>query len=415
MVVLNARSIAFMPYTKSPLYSPARRVDNYSYAISNIMHHARELEAHGGTVSYLNIGDPIMHGFRPPEAIIDAEIDALRKGMVGYSPACGYPEVVETVARNAANRGIPVSPSDVIITSGASEAAELILTAILDPGDEILSPLPGYPLYQAIASKLGAKTLAYRLDAGSAWMPDFKAMERSVSPRCRMLLVINPNNPTGAVYPPEVIAQFIRIARKHRLIVVADEVYHKLLYDAVHIPVASAAGNDVPVITIDSLSKNYMAPGLRAGWLMISNSSLIPDVRSAIIRLADARLCAPGSPQFAIKAAMSMNNDYLEDILPALRARRDLTCRMINAIDGMSCGIPDGAFYVMGKINLEQFPFSSDEQFVLEVLKTKGLLFVHGSGFGSEPSGGFFRIVYLPSLPALEQMFLDLADFVKKL
>ncbi|ACF46678.1 aminotransferase class I and II [Prosthecochloris aestuarii DSM 271] len=404
-----------MPYTHSPVFTPAQRVQNYNYAIRNIVTHARKLEAQGKKITYLNIGDPVLYGFQPPEELIEANVLALRHGHNGYSPSSGRKEAVEAIAEDACRRGISTSPDNVIITFGASEAADLVCTSMLNPGDEVLCPSPGYPLYNAIIAKLNAREVRYSLDPANDWLPDPEQVEKSITPRTKILVVINPNNPTGELYSRETLDMFVDIARRHKLLIITDEVYHKLVYEGEHIPLASLASDDVAVITIDSLSKNYMAPGWRTGWLMITNSALIPDVRQAFIKLADARLCAPMAPQYTIKAAMTMGPEYNETILSRLRAQRELTIDRLNAIEGFSCNKPSGAFYVMGKLDLDATPFKTDEEFVLKLLQEKQVLFVHGSGFGTDPASGYARIVYLPDVTILEKVYADVADFINSL
>lgn len=403
-----------MPYSQSPVFVPAQRVENYHYAIRNIVGSARLQEEQGKKVTYLNIGDPILYGFQPPEELVEATVLALRQGHNGYSPSSGKKDAVEAIAADALSRGIQTSPDNIIVTFGASEAADLVCTAMLNPGDEVLCPSPGYPLYNAIIAKLNAKELQYRLDPDHGWLPDPEDIESKITPRTKILVVINPNNPTGELYPPEVLRQLVDIARRHRLLIITDEVYHKLVYEETHTPLASMAEDDVTVITIDSLSKNYMAPGWRVGWLTITNSHLLPDVRLAFIKLADARLCAPMAPQFAIRAAMNLRKDYIEDVMSRLSTQRDITVSMLNAIPGISCNHPKGAFYVMGKVDLERLPFSSDEEFVLRLLQEKQILFVHGSGFGTDPLQGFFRVVFLPGASTLRRVYSDLDDFIKQ-
>lgn len=403
-----------MPYSQSPVFIPAQRVENYHYAIRNIVGSARLQEEQGKKVTYLNIGDPILYGFQPPEELVEATVLALRQGHNGYSPSSGKKDAVEAIAADALSRGIQTSPDNIIVTFGASEAADLVCTAMLNPGDEVLCPSPGYPLYNAIIAKLNAKELQYRLDPDHGWLPDPEDIESKITPRTKILVVINPNNPTGELYPPEVLRQLVDIARRHRLLIITDEVYHKLVYEETHTPLASMAEDDVTVITIDSFSKNYMAPGWRVGWLTITNSHLLPDVRLAFIKLADARLCAPMAPQFAIRAAMNLRKDYIEDVMSRLSTQRDITVGMLNAIPGISCNHPKGAFYVMGKVDLERLPFSSDEEFVLRLLQEKQILFVHGSGFGTDPLQGFFRVVFLPGASTLRRVYSDLDDFIKQ-
>ncbi|MEC9486050.1 MAG: aminotransferase class I/II-fold pyridoxal phosphate-dependent enzyme [Prosthecochloris sp.] len=404
-----------MPYSNSPVFTPAQRVQNYRYAIRNIVTHARKLEEQGRTVTYLNIGDPILYGFQPPEELIEANIQALQLGHNGYSPSSGITDAVLAIAEDARKRGIPTSAEDTIITFGASEAADLVCTSMLNPGDEVLCPAPGYPLYNAIIAKLNAREVSYTLDPRHGWLPDPDDIERKITSKTKILVVINPNNPTGEVYSKETLQQFIDIARRHRLLIITDEVYHKLVYDATHIPLASLAGDDVAVITIDSLSKNYMAPGWRTGWMMITNSRLVPDVRQAFIKLADARLCAPMTPQFSIRAAMQLDSTYHDTIVRRLRSQRDTTISMLNSIDGISCNQPEGAFYVMAQIQLADTPFTTDEEFVLKLLEEQQILFVHGSGFGTSAEDGFIRIVYLPGTDVLEDVYTRLATFVKSL
>ncbi|ANT65555.1 Glutamate-pyruvate aminotransferase AlaA [Prosthecochloris sp. CIB 2401] len=404
-----------MPYSNSPVFIPAQRVQNYHYAIRNIVTHARKLEDQGKPVTYLNIGDPVLYGFQPPQELIEANIRALQEGHNGYSPSSGRHEALEALARDAETRGIPTSPDNIIITFGASEAADLVCTSMLNPGDEVLTPAPGYPLYSAIIAKLNAREVRYTLNPEDGWLPDPEEIESRITPRTKILVVINPNNPTGELYSRETLQQFVEIARKHRLLIITDEVYHKLVYQGRHIPLASIAGDDVAVITIDSLSKNYMAPGWRTGWLMITNGWLVPDVRKAFIKLADARLCAPMAPQYAIRAAMEMGPEYNRSLLGRLREQREVTISSLNSIDGFSCNSPDGAFYVMGKIDLDATPFRTDEEFVLAFLREKQVLFVHGSGFGAPAAGGYVRIVYLPDTPTLEEVYQKLADFIQHL
>lgn len=403
-----------MPYSNSPVFIPAQRVQNYHYAIRNIVSNARSQEKQGKKVTYLNIGDPILYDFQPPEELVEATVLALRLGHNGYSPSCGKKDAVEAIAEDAVSRGIPTSPENIIVTFGASEAADLVCTAMLNPGDEVLCPSPGYPLYNAIIAKLNARELQYKLDPNNNWHPDPEDIESKITPRTKILVVINPNNPTGELYPPELLQQLVEIARRHRLLIITDEVYHKLVYEEAHLPLASMAEDDVAVITIDSLSKNYMAPGWRIGWLAITNSHLIPDVHFAFVKLADARLCAPMAPQYAIRAAMKLRKDYIENVMNRLRTQRDITVDMLNAIPGISCNNPKGAFYVMGKIDLDMLPFNSDEEFVLKLLQEKQILFVHGSGFGTDPRQGFFRVVFLPDAATLKKVYGDLGDFIKQ-
>ncbi len=394
-----------------PFYEPAARTKNYKYAIRNIVVEAQKIEAQGKKVTYLNIGDPSLYGFQPPEELIEANIKAIRDGYCGYSPSAGILEARTAVADDANRRGIQTTPDDVIFTYGASEAADLVLTALLDAGDEVLVPAPGYPLYTAIATKLGAVEIKYSQNADNNWQPDADELRSKISPRTKALVIINPNNPTGAVYSKETLEAMLNVAREYKLVVIADEVYHKLLFDGKHIPMGSLAGTDLPVITMESLSKNYLAPGWRLGWMTMTNSAVMPDLKAAIRKLADARLCAPMSPQHVIKTAMTLPTSYLDAPMKRLREQRDITFESINKIKGMRCNKPEGAFYAMAQVDLENGDLGTDEEFVLGLLREKGVLFVHGSGFGTAPKDGFFRIVFLPNAETLRDVYTRLAEF----
>ncbi|MCS7012157.1 MAG: aminotransferase class I/II-fold pyridoxal phosphate-dependent enzyme [Chloroherpetonaceae bacterium] len=394
-------------------YQPARRTQNYKYAIRNIVSEAKKIEAQGRRVTYLNIGDPSLYGFQPPQELIEAAIKAMRDGHNGYSPSVGILEARQAVADEAAHRGIPTSPEDVIFTYGASEAADLVFTALLEPGDEVLVPAPGYPLYTAIATKLGAVEVKYRQNAQNNWQPDADELRCKVTSRTKLLVIINPNNPTGALYSEATLRAMLQVAREHKLVVIADEVYHKLIFEGKHIPIGSLADKDLPVITMESLSKNYLAPGWRLGWMSVTNSHLIPDLMAAIRKLADARLCAPMPPQHVIKTALQLPASYLEPTLTRLRQQRDITFEALNRIPGIRCNKPEGAFYAMAQVDLQQGELGTDEEFVLGLLREKAVLFVHGSGFGTHPTEGFFRVVFLPDAETLKDVYARVADFTR--
>ncbi|MFN3385953.1 MAG: aminotransferase class I/II-fold pyridoxal phosphate-dependent enzyme [Candidatus Thermochlorobacter sp.] len=396
----------------SARYQPAKRTQNYKYAIRNIVAEAKKIEAQGRKVIYLNIGDPALYGFQPPEPLQEAITKAVREGYNGYSPSVGITEARTAIAEEAYRRGIKTTPDDVIFTYGASEAADLVFSALLEPGDEVLVPAPGYPLYTAIAAKLGAVEVKYHQNPERNWQPDADELREKITARTKLLVIINPNNPTGALYSPETLKAMLNVAREHGLIVIADEVYHKLIFEGTHVPMGSLAGDDLPVITMESLSKNYLAPGWRLGWMTVTNAHLISDLMAAIRKLADARLSAPMPAQHVIKTAVSLPTSYLEATMRRLRAQRDITFEMLNQISAIRCNKPEGAFYAMAQINLENGELGTDEAFVLGLLREKGVLFVHGSGFGTEPKDGFFRIVFLPDDETLREVYSRVADFV---
>ncbi|MCS6884091.1 MAG: aminotransferase class I/II-fold pyridoxal phosphate-dependent enzyme [Acidobacteriota bacterium] len=393
------------------MIKPASRTQNFTYAIRNIVVEAKRLEAEGKQIIYLNVGDPVPYGFNTPEHLVEAVAKAVRDGLNGYAPSAGIPQAREAIAAEAERRGVKISPDDVFITSGASEAADILLSAMLEPGDEVLVPCPGYPLYTAILAKLGAREVPYLLDPEDNWSPSIEAIKASISPRTRAIVIINPNNPTGAVYGKERLLQLVEIAAEHRLLIVADEVYWRMTYSEPAPPIATLVDKEVPVVTLESMSKIYLAPGWRVGWMKISNSHLMKDLLVAIRKMADARLCSPCPPQYAIKPALEGDHSFLEQVMQRFRELRDITYRRINACESLRCTLPEGAFYVMAQ--MRRLGEATDEEFVLSLLRQTGILFVHGSGFGMKPSEGYFRIVYLPPPEVLNKVYDTLEDFVR--
>jgi alanine-synthesizing transaminase len=388
----------------------ARRVHGFSYAIRNIVAEARKVEAAGRTVRYLNIGDPSPFGFKTPAHLIEAVERAMRDQHNGYTPSPGILEAREAVADDFTARGVPTVPDRVLLTSGTSEGIELTLGAIVDEGSEVLVPTPTYPLYTAVLAKLGARAVYYRTDPSRDWQPDVDHLRSLVSSKTRAVVIINPNNPTGAVYPHETRLQLIDLAERLGIVLLADEVYGDLAYDG-PVPALASLNPDAPVISYSSLSKAYLAPGWRAGWLAVGRSPRLDDVLAAMKKLADGRLCSPGPMQYAIAAALRGDRSHLVSLRTELRARAELTTARMNGIDGMRCVAPKGAFYAMPQVTLP--PGRTDEDYVLALLRDTGVLCVYGSGFGTDPAGGFFRVVFLASLEELSGIYDAIAGFTR--
>ena len=386
----------------------ASRISGFVYAIRNIVSEARKVEAAGRRVRYLNIGDPIIFGFQTPPHLIEAVDRAIRDGHNGYAPSVGIPAAREAVAAECDRRQMPVSPDRVVITSGTSEGIELALTALAEAGDEVLVPVPTYPLYTAVLAKIGARAVFYRTDPGNGWLPDVEQIRSLITPATRALVVIDPNNPTGATYPTETRRALVEIADAHNIPLLADEVYADLAFSG-PVPAIAAGFDDAPVITFSSLSKAYLAPGWRAGWMAVSNTPRMDDALAAIKKLADGRLCATGPMEYAITAALNGDRSHQETFRAALKTRADLTTRRLNAIAGISVVPPTAAFYAMPKVALP--PGKTDADYVLALLRATGVLCVYGSGFGSRPEDGFFRIVFLASPEELSGIYDDIAAF----
>ena len=332
----------------------------------------------------------------------------MREGHNGYVPSPGIAPAREAVASDYTSRGVPTSPDRVLITTGTSEAIELVLNALVNEGDEVLVPLPTYPLYTAVIAKIGAQARYYRTDPQRDWQPDVEHLRSLVTSRTRVLVTIDPNNPTGAVYSPAVRRSLLEIADEHGLTILADEVYGDLGFEG-PLPLLSTLDRDAAVISLSSLSKAYLAPGWRAGWLVVGATPRLDEALAAIKKLADGRLCSPGPMQYAVAAALNGDRSHQVTFRHALAERARLTTDLLNAIPGIRCVEPRAAFYAMPMVSLP--PGRTDEDYVLALLRETGILCVYGSGFGMAPEAGSFRIVYLADPSELRPIYADIAAF----
>jgi alanine-synthesizing transaminase len=386
----------------------ASRVNRFSYAIRNIVAEAKAAEARGMRVRYLNIGDPVAFGFDTPPHLVETVARAMRDGHNGYLASAGIPSAREAVADEYRAKGVNVSPERVLITSGTSEGIELALSALVNEGEEVLVPLPTYPLYTAVLAKIGALPRYYRTDPGSGWLPDVEHLRAQVTGRTRVLVVIDPNNPTGAIYPAATRRALIDVAERHDLTILADEVYGELGFNG-PVPLLGTLDPDAPIISFSSLSKAYLAPGWRTGWLVVGSTPRLDDALAAIRKMADGRLCSPGPMQYAIPAAVHGDRSHQPRFRAALAERGALTAEWLNAIPGMSCVAPRAAFYAMPSLALP--PGKTDEDFVLALLRETGILCVYGSGFGMPAEQGCFRIVFLANPDELRAIYRDIGAF----
>ena len=388
----------------------AGRVSGFTYAIRNVVAEARKVEASGKTVRYLNIGDPCAFGFKTPPHMIEAVERALRDGLNGYAPSVGILPAREAVADELTKRGMPVTADRVLITAGTSEGIELVLTALAEKGDDVLVPSPTYPLYTAVLAKIGARAVYYRTDPANGWLPDVDEIARLMSSSTRALVVIDPNNPTGATYPADMRKTLIEMADRHNVPLLADEVYGDLAYDGPVPPMASLYP-DAPIVSFSSLSKAYLAPGWRTGWMAVGRTDRLDDVLAAVKKLADGRLCSTGPMEHAIPAALNGDRSHEVTFRAALRERANLTVARLNAIEGMHTVAPAAAFYAMPQVTLPAG--ITDEQYVLALLRETGVLCVYGSGFGTRAEDGFFRVVFLAEPKELSAIYDIVADFTR--
>ncbi len=384
------------------------RIGRFSYAIRNIVVEAQRVEAAGTKVRYLNIGDPVAFGFKTPVHLVEAVERALRDGHNGYGPSAGIQSARDAVAEEHTEKGWPISPDRVLITSGTSEGIELALTALLDQDGEVLVPLPTYPLYTAVIAKIGARALYYNTDPARGWAPNLDHLEKLVTPKTRALVIIDPNNPTGATYPTPIRKALLEFAERHGLAILADEVYADLGYDG-PVPPLGSFNPDAPVISFSSLSKAYLAPGWRTGWMAIGRTPRLDDVAAAVRKLADGRLCGTVPMQYAVAAAIKGDRSHQLAFRAALKERATLTGARLRAIPGVSCMTPTAGFYAMPRFTLPEG--RTDEDYVLGLLRATGVLCVYGSGFGLPAAEGYLRIVFLASPEELNEVFRLMADF----
>lgn len=391
------------------IISPAARMSAVSYSIRRVVAEARKAEAAGKKIYYLNTGDPVYAGFLPPPHMVEAVHQALRDGEHGYGPSVGLREAREAVAAENTARGWRIDADQVVLTSGSSEGIDFVLTALADPGDEVLVPLPTYPLYTAILHKIGAREVFYRADPANGWQPDPAEVVRLITPRTRAIVVNDPNNPTGASYATAVRRELVSIADRHNLPMIADEIYQDVAFDGPVAPIG-ALHPDAPVISLSGLSKGYQVPGWRTGWLAVGGGDRLKDVLAAVIKLAEARLCSTMPMQRAIVAALTGDRSHQPLFRAALRERADLVFQKANAIRGITSTRPSAAFYAMPKVDLPAG--KTDADFVVDLVHATGVLCVHGSGFGMDPAHGYFRMVTLAPPSQLNEIWDSIAKFV---
>jgi len=396
---------------KIPEVRAATRLAQVRYAIRDLAVLADEVARQGKEILPLNIGDPLQFDFRTPPHLVEVVAKAMRDGLDGYGPSLGVSEAVAAARAEAERKGIRNIQS-VFMTAGVSEAVDICLAALLDPGENVLTPSPEYPLYSAVLAKVGAPLNSYLLDEANGWEPDLEHLSSRIFSGTRAVVVINPNNPTGAVYSRKTLEAIAELARQNNLLIFADEIYDKLILDSdrPHTSIAALAP-DVPVVTFNGLSKAYLVPGWRVGWGVVSGpaAALKPYIEG-VHKLLRARLCSNHPQQYAVRPALEGPQDHLVEVLEKLRLRRDLTVQWCNGTPRISCVKPLGAFYAFPRLEIPE----SDEDFVRNLLLERQVLVVHGSGFGQAPETQHFRIVFLPDEPTLARAYAGIAEFMRQ-
>ena len=381
-----------------------------------VLTRARQMEEEGQRVIKLNIGNPAPFGFTAPEEIIQDIIRNLPEAS-GYSDSKGLFSARKAVMHYTQEKRIrDVQLGDIIIGNGVSELIVMAMQALLNNGDEVLIPAPDYPLWTAAVSLSGGVPRHYICDEQARWLPDLDDIRRKISPSTRAIVIINPNNPTGALYPPEILKEIVEIARRHQLIVYADEIYDKVLYDgATHTSIASLA-DDVLFVTFNGLSKNYRAAGYRAGWMIASGEKRhAQDYIEGLNILASMRLCANVPAQYGIQTALGGYQSINDLVAPGgrLARQRDLAHRLLAEIPGVSCVKPQAAMYLFPRLDPRLYPIADDQQFILDLLLEEKVLLVQGSGF-NWPSPDHLRVVFLPHEDDLTEAIGRIARFLER-
>ena len=381
-----------------------------------VLNHARILEEEGQRIIKLNIGNPAPFGFDAPDEILQDVIRTLPQA-VGYSDSKGIFSARKAVMQHYQTRNVAnIAIEDIYLGNGASELIVMATQALLENGDELLIPSPDYPLWTAATSLAGGKPVHYHCDESSEWYPDIEDMRSKITPRTRGIVIINPNNPTGAVYPEEILRAIVELAREHQLIIFADEIYDKILYDEVtHTPMASLC-EDILCVTFNGLSKAYRIAGFRSGWLLVSGAkNKAKDYVQGLDMLASMRLCSNVPAQHAIQTALGGYQSIKDLLLPSgrLHKQRDLASKMLNDIPGVSCVKPKAALYLFPKLDPKVYPIENDEQFILQLLEQEKVLVVQGTGF-NWPAHDHFRVVFLPNLEELEEALNRIAAFLER-
>ncbi len=386
----------------------SKKVAGVEYAIRDIVSAARKLEQKGRTVDYLNIGDPVQFGFQPPENVKEALIKAVKNNKNYYSQSEGLPELCQAIARKENHKGLSISGDNVIVTNGVSEGLDMVISSIVEDGDEVLLPGPYYPPYASYVRLHGGIPVEFSVDLDNS-TPDIEDIRSKITSKTVAICLISPNNPTGVVFNENSLKKLVEVANEHDLYIICDEIYDQIVYDEKFTGIGKVAG-DSPVIILNGFSKVHLMSGWRIGYIAFNNSSKLDQLKDNLPKLARVRISTNLPVQYAALESLNGPQEYISNFVGELKKRRDLVVKRLNSIQGISCSNPKGAFYAFPKI--EHNKFSSDKEFVLNLLESKGVLTVHGSGFGKKFGSGHFRLVFLPDLEILDSALNKIEDFM---
>ncbi len=389
------------------------RINKVNYAIREIVVPARKVEKQGHEVLHLNIGDPDKYDFDTPNFIKEAMIKAVRDGKNYYGESEGNPEVKAAIARREKKyKGVKYNPNDILISAGASEAINMIFGSLIGRGDQVLLPGPGYALYEPLTHFYGAKPVEYECMEEENWQPNVDDIRKKINDKTKVMVVINPNNPTGAIYPKKTLKEITDIAIENDLLVISDEIYDLMTFGRVKFHSLPKINKDGKYIVLGGLSKVYLSPGWRMGYAIFSApNNELDDLKEGCYRLARARLSVNTPAEVAMGAAMDGPHEHVKKTNKKLKRRADYSTKRINEIEGLSVVRPEGTLYMFPKI--EDPKFKDDKKFILDLLQKKYVLMVHGSGFSKKYGRGHFRLVFLPKIEILEKAFDRLEDFMK--
>jgi alanine-synthesizing transaminase len=391
------------------------RVQTIEYAIRDVIVYAKQIAKTGKRIFYLNIGDPVAFDFDTPQHIKKALAKAVDEGANQYSPSEGLPELRQAISEKERRiNNVEVSAENIIVTAGISEGIQMVMAALLDAGDEILMPGPTYPPYISYAKFFSGKPVTYETVESEGWQPNIDDLRSKISEKTRGIVIINPNNPCGALYEENVVRQMLDLAGEYGIPVLSDEIYDRIVYEKKFVSTASLA-KDVPVVGLNGFSKVYLMTGWRLGYMYFSDSeNRLEELKQCITKEARIRLCTNTPVQKAGVVALNGSQEHVKEMVEKLRERRDYAWKRINEIEGMSCAKPEAAFYVFPRVEGVGLKWKTDRDFALELLRKTGVLFVHGSGFDPIYGAGHVRGVFLPPVETLDQALNEVESFIEK-
>ncbi len=378
------------------------------YAIRDIVLAARKVEQTGMQVDYLNIGDPVQFGFQPPDNVKQALINAINRGDNFYSSSEGLLELRQEIAKKENAKGLSINADDILITNGVSEGLDMVISSIVEEGDEVLLPGPYYPPYASYVRLHGGVPVEFAVDLNNS-TPNIDDIKSKITPKTIAICLISPNNPTGVVFNEKALKELVDLANQHNLYIICDEIYDQIVFDDKFVGIGKVAG-DSPVIVLNGFSKVHLMSGWRIGYIAFNQSPQLKELREHLPKLARVRIATSLPVQYAALESLRGPQDYISNFVSEIKKHRDLVVKRLNEMPGLSCPNPKGAFYAFPKI--EDNKFGTDKEFVTKLLEQKGVLTVHGSGFGEQYGSGHFRLVYLPSLQVLDSAMNKIEEFV---